>query len=274
VAHLGAEHLHLGRTVAGYDLGAAEVRARFADGSAREADLVVGADGIHSACRRQLLDDGEPRYSGYFCWRGIAPSPGALGDDWAGEVWGRGTRFGGCGIDGGRFYWFAVANGPPGGADPPGQARAAVLERFAAYSQPIRDAIAATPEAAILRADIADRPPVTTWGQGRLTLLGDAAHPMTPNLGQGACQAIEDALVLGVELARDAEVDAALRRYERARQPRANQVVTAARRIGAVGQWSNPAAIWLRNGMVRLTPASMIRRRMIDAWRLPYGGFC
>ncbi len=273
VRHLGAEHLHLGRTVAGYDLGDGGVRARFTDGSAREADLLIGADGIRSACRRQLLADGEPTYSGYFCWRGIAPSPGALGDEWAGVVWGKGTRFGGCCIDGGRFYWFAIVNGPAGGADPPGQVRATVLERFAGYSQPIRDTIAATPEDAILRSDIADRPTVTTWGQGRLTLLGDAAHPMTPNLAQGACQAIEDALVLGLELARDREVDAALRAYEQKRQPRANKVVVAARRMGAVGQWSNSLAVWLRNGMVRLTPTSMVERKIIDGWKLPYGGF-
>src|SRR5262249_49806852 len=107
----------------------------------------------------------------------------------------------------------------------------------------------------------------------RLTLLGDAAHAMTPNLGQGACQAIEDVLVLGQEVQKGQDVPTALRSYEKLRQPRANKVVEVAHRLGEVGQWSNPAATFLRNGLFRLMPHSLLRAQLLDAWKLPYGGF-
>jgi len=273
VAALGREHLRLGHTAEGYELTDSSVKVRFHGGEVREAELVVGADGIRSACRRQLLGDGEPTYAGYFCWRGISPTRGELPQGWGGEVWGAGRRFGGCTVDGGRLYWFAVAQGPPGGEDPKGSARAAVLKHFEDFVPMFRDVIAATPEEAIIRSDIADRPTVTKWGEGRLTLLGDAAHPMTPNLGQGACQAIEDALVLATGIARGSDVAAALRAYEAERQRRANAVVEAARRFGAIGQWSNGAARWARDTLVRLTPASVLRKQLVANWKLPYGGF-
>ena len=269
----GRACLHLGRSATGWAVDDHGATLHFDDGSTVRAAAVVGADGVHSACRRQLLDDGEPVYSGYFCWRGIAPGPGALPDDWGGEIWGDRARFGGCAIDGGRLYWFAVAEAPPGGRDPAGGAKVEILELFHGFSAEVLDVIRSTPEAAIFRTDIHDRPPVTTWGRGRLTLLGDAAHAMTPNLGQGACQAIEDALVLGTSLAGESDVPAALRRYEALRQPRANAVVTAARRFGEMSHWRHPAATFVRDSLLRLMPTAVVRRQLAEAWSLPYAGF-
>lgn len=267
---VGSDRVHLSRTCVGADIRDDGVRVRFSDGSEVTADAVIGADGIHSALRQQLLGDGEPVYAGYYSWRGIAPGPGSLGPDWAGEFWGSGVRFGGCVIDGGRCYWFAVASGPGGQHEEPARGKAHVLARFSEFSAPIRELISSTPAEAIFRTDIADRPPVTHWGEGRLTLLGDAAHPMTPNLGQGACQAIEDALVLALEVRRGGELGGAFRSYEKRRQPRVNAVVTAARRVGAVGQWQNPVARGVRNLLFGAMPASALRRQLADSWTLPY----
>src|SRR4029450_3459294 len=110
---------------------------------------------------------------------------------------------------------------------------------------PIPSLIEATPAVDILRHDIYDRPVLRTWGAGRITLLGDAAHPMTPNLGQGACQALEDAVVLAQCLREDADGVSALRSYEAMRIPRANAVVTQSRRVGRVGQWQHPVAVYV-----------------------------
>lgn len=269
----GRDRLHLGRTATRYELTESRAKLHFSDGSIIEADALIGADGIHSVCREQLLGDGEPVYSGYFAWRGIAPDRGALPSDWGAEVWGDGVRLGGCCIDGGRCYWFAVVNGPAGRKDEPGRSKAALLEAFRDFHDDLRALIASTPEEAMFRSDIADRKPVTTWGEGRMTLLGDAAHAMTPNLGQGACQAIEDALVLGLELHASNDVRVALRRYEKLRQPRANKVVEVAHTLGEIGQWENRGATFLRNGLFRLMPSSLMRARMAEAWKLPYGGF-
>ena len=99
-------------------------------------------------------------------------------------------------------------------------------------------------------------------------LLGDAAHPMTPNLGQGACQAIEDAAVLAEELPTEGDVAPALLRYEKRRVSRANGILLGARRFGRVAQWRHPAAVWLRNTAMRLSPPSATARQVQKLWRM------
>jgi 2-polyprenyl-6-methoxyphenol hydroxylase-like FAD-dependent oxidoreductase len=267
---LGGDALQLGRSCVGFTAKGARVIAEFADGSQREADLLIGADGLHSALRAQLLADGEPIYAGYTSWRGVTADRCGLPDDFGAEMWGRGQRFGGCCIDGGRFYWFAVANAAAGEREAePEAAKRRLVERFASWGARVPELLRGTPASAILRTDICDRPPSARWGEGRVTLLGDAAHPMTPNLGQGACQAIEDAVALGEELSGAASVEAGLRAYEARRMARANAVVAAARRIGVVAQWQNPIACALRNALFAALPSAVIERQLLDSWKLP-----
>jgi 2-polyprenyl-6-methoxyphenol hydroxylase-like FAD-dependent oxidoreductase len=138
--------------------------------------------------------------------------------------------------------------------------------RFAAFPAHVRQAIAATDPTEIFRTDINDRDPIPNWGQGPVTLLGDAAHAMTPNLGQGACQAIEDAVTLGRAVARDGLTPQALRTYEAARIKRANAVVRRSRAVGRIGQWRHPVATTIRDTAVRWTPDSVTRRQLARAW--------
>lgn len=95
-----------------------------------------------------------------------------------------------------------------------------------------------------------------------MTLLGDAAHPTTPNLRQGACQAIEDAVVLGRVLKGTADISEALRNYEQIRIKRANSVIADSRRIGEIGQWEHIAAVWLRNHIFRRIPRRILLRQI------------
>lgn len=215
-------------------------------------EAVVGADGIHSAVRDALFGLGPTRYSGYTCWRGVC--------DWRPqdcgfEAWGRGQRFGVVAVGGGRTYWFATADAPAGGQDPD-DVKAALRERFAGWADPVPALLDHTPADAILRHDIVDRPPTDRWGRGPITLLGDAAHPMTPNLGQGACQAIEDAWVLARCLTEGDDVAAALRVYESERQPRTRWFVERSQRFGQLAQWSHPVAAWLRDRALSTMPSS------------------
>lgn len=226
---------------------------------AREGgDAVVGADGIHSAVRDALWGPSPPRYSGYTCWRGVCAAPSGLGGF---EMWGRGQRFGAVEVGGGRTYWFAVANAPEGGSDGD-DPEAELAARFAGWAAPVGDLLARTEPGTLLRNDIVDRPPQAAWGRGGVTLLGDAAHAMTPNLGQGACQAIEDAWVLARELTEGDDVGRALRRYEAARQPRTRWFVEQSQRMGRIAQWSHPLAVWARDRAVALAPAGPARRSM------------
>lgn len=148
-------------------------------------------------------------------------------------------------VDVGRVYWFATANAPEGEKDgplgSPAGVKAKLLRLYAGWHRPVADLVEATEEDAILRTDIYDREPLEErWGKGRVTLLGDAAHPMTPNLIRGACLAIEDAVVLGRCLDEEGGKGEALRRYERLRSDRVAMVVRRSRLVGTVGQVEPP----------------------------------
>ena len=145
---------------------------------------------------------------------------------------------------------------PEGGREEPRAAKQRLLDLFRNWHAPIPDVIAATDADGILRNDIYDRDPVEGWGEGHVTLVGDAAHPMTPNLGQGGCQAIEDGLVLARHLVTEPDIPTALRAYESERIPRTSFVVTMSRRVGQMGQIGSPTLCRLRDlalGMIPLT---------------------
>ena len=204
--------IHLNADCVGFRPEQETIISHFADGQQHQTDLLVGADGLHSVIREQLLGKEPPRYSGYTCWRGVAVfeerhvSPGI-----SSETWGRGRRFGMLPIGNGRVFWYATHNCPAGEQDRAGERKSRLSRLFGGWREPIGRLIDATDEEAILRNDIFDRRPVRHWGSGRVTLLGDAAHPPTPNLGQGACQALEDALILAGCLADQREPVAVLR---------------------------------------------------------------
>jgi 2-polyprenyl-6-methoxyphenol hydroxylase-like FAD-dependent oxidoreductase len=138
---------------------------------------------------------------------------------------------------------------------------------FAGWHRPVAEVLAATPEEAVLRNDILHRLPAPRWVEGRVALLGDAAHPMTPNLGQGACQAIEDAVILAGCLAADADPARALQTYEVRRKARADGFVLTALRLGRLAQIENAAGRWLRDRLLALTPASVARGQLVRSLR-------
>jgi len=234
------------------------VDVRFADGSCTRAALVVGADGLHSVVRAALFGAASPRYRGYTAWRGVTTFPHGL--LLPGESWGRGLEFGQAALTGERVYWFAAANAHAGAPDGPDGRKRDVLDHFGAWHDPIPAIVAATDEGAILRNDIYDRPPLKRWSAGRITLLGDAAHPMAPNLGQGACQALEDAVALGRCLRAGDDIAQALRRYEQERAPRANMIARQSRLIGRVAQWDNTLACRLRDATLRTLPHWLLQQ--------------
>ncbi|HEX6042706.1 FAD-dependent monooxygenase [Longimicrobium sp.] len=245
----GAEFRALRETAEG-------VEADFGDGGTETGRFLVGADGLWSAVRRQLLDDGEPVYRGYPVWRGVAPAGSA---EWPGltETLGRGLRFGIVPIGGGRVAWWATANEPEHADDGTEGRKARLLRLFGDWHDPIPQLIQATPDGEILKNGTYDRPPVRRWGRGRVTLLGDAAHPTTPNFGQGGCMAIEDAAVLARCLARTDDVPAALRAFEAQRYRRTAWITRESLRYGRVAQWQRAGAVRLRETLFRLTPPSL-----------------
>ena len=252
--------IHTGHECRDVEHDADGVTVRFGDGTSARGHVLIGADGLRSVVRDRLGVPGALRYSGYTAWRGIAPfeTVGLM----AGETLGSGQRFGLAPIHGNRVYWYATDNVPEGQREPPLEAKARLTRLFADWHEPIPELIRSTGEDAILRNDIYDRDPADRWGSGRITLLGDAAHPMTPNLGQGACQAIEDALVLACRLARGGNIEGSLRQYESERRARTSFIVKASRRVGALFQIESRPFCELRNLALRLTPAAMTYRSL------------
>jgi 2-polyprenyl-6-methoxyphenol hydroxylase-like FAD-dependent oxidoreductase len=230
-----------GARCAGFDGSTAILQS----GERIESDLLVGADGISSVVREGLHGSQSPRYAGYTCWRAIRRDDGATAGQLPSAllVIGAGSQFGLWHCGAGQQYWFLTKNSPPGTK----QTKAEVLALCRDWAAPIPEIIDSTPEDAILQNDIVDRPSLRQWGRGRVTLLGDAAHASTPNLGQGACQALEDAVVLAHCLSATSPAEAALRQYERMRISRTAAVVRDSRQTGKVLQLDSPALESLRN---------------------------
>jgi 2-polyprenyl-6-methoxyphenol hydroxylase-like FAD-dependent oxidoreductase len=260
IGALNSERLCLDRECIGFSQDASGVTAQFRNGAVSRGDILIGADSLHSVVRSALFGKSPARYAGYTAWRSVAALEG--GDLAACEIWGRGRRFGIVPMRDNRIYWYATCNAPEGEPDSPGQAKQNLLRLFRGWQYPVEQLIESSAESAILRNDIYDRPPLPRWSENRVTLLGDAAHPMTPNLGQGGCQAIEDALVLAACLAASSDIASALRAYQARRIPRTGKIVLASRRIGKIAQWSHPALCFLRNAAVRATPAWLARRQI------------
>jgi 2-polyprenyl-6-methoxyphenol hydroxylase-like FAD-dependent oxidoreductase len=213
------------------------------------ADLVVAADGVRSTTRRALHPAHPgPRYAGYTAYRGIAD---AAHGDGGGETWGRGQRFGYARLVDGRVYWYATANRPAAAPCGPGGRHDDVVELFGGWHEPIPALLAGTAPEHVLQNDILDLPlPLVPFVEGRVVLLGDAAHAMTPNLGRGACSAIEDAGALARHLRATTDLRTALSRYDEERRPVAARLVRRSRSIGTVGQLDGTVLCALRDGLL------------------------
>jgi 2-polyprenyl-6-methoxyphenol hydroxylase-like FAD-dependent oxidoreductase len=251
---LPAGVIQTGREAVGFEQDAGGVTLRFADGAEERGEVLIAADGLHSNLRKQITGrDEAPRYAGYTIWQGIVTKASTelapMGD--FPLVYGPGLRFCYYRVDDDRLYWFAVANADEGGADGPG-VKDQLFKRFEGWMDPCEQIIELTEEKAIHRRDLYDRDPIKQWGDGRVTLIGDAAHAMTFDIGQGAGMGIEDAVVMKRCLSEEADIPTALRSYEKQRQPRSAHMQKLSRRVGQFGRWKNPVAVGMRNLGTRL----------------------
>ena len=238
----------------GGDGGPAEVAFRHRDADALlRAELVVGADGVHSWVRAQRWPDAPaPVYSGSTTWRAVTtPSSAAVTE--MSLSWGQGTEFGVMPLVDGRTYWYAAANAGEAQRNP--DELEELRRRFGTWHEPIPAVLAHTQPQAVLRHDIYRLPKLDSYRRGSVVLLGDAAHAMTPNLGQGGGQALEDAIVLAAAVSRTRDVATALARYDHERRARTQAISLAATRQLRFGQQlHNPIAVAMRNTAVALTP--------------------
>ena len=226
------------------------VTARFDGGREERGDVLVGADGLRSIVRASLLGADEPDYAGYVQWQTLVDGIGDLFPSGVERItFGPGARTVMHHVSDKQLFWACVLYGPTDSAGKAPGRKQRLLESFGQWPSPIPEAIEATPEEQIVGLPIYDRRPVDAWGRGRVTLLGDAAHPMTTNTSQGGNLAVEDGVVLAQALANAAGADAALRSYERRRIARTTPLVKNSRWISNMNAWRNPFRVALRDRM-------------------------
>jgi 2-polyprenyl-6-methoxyphenol hydroxylase-like FAD-dependent oxidoreductase len=246
--------LRLGVACVGFRDENERVTMRLDNGEELEGDVLVGADGLRSTVRASLLDDGPPQYAGYTGWRAVTQFEHESLEGRMSETWGRGVRFGLIPIGRGRLYWFVSESRPePEAPLVPGR-KGELARLVTGWHEPVEAAVASTPEDAISGTGIYWRKPSREWGRGRVTLLGDAAHPMTPDLSQGAAQALEDAVLLGASLRDAPDPVSGLRAYESARRDRASQIVKRSHAAGRLAQSSSAVGAGLRNLLIGSLP--------------------
>ncbi len=266
---LPAGILQLGKKLQRVVVRNSEACAVFRDGSQAVGDLLTGADGIRSATREAVCPGVELRYSGQTCYRGVADItlPAELAKTvW--EVWGGRRRFGFSAIGPVKVYWFAPVTttadaGPITSSDTTELAAA-----YASFPPPIPAIIAATRSADIIRTDLFDFVPISRWHAGRVVLVGDAAHAMTPNLGQGGAQAIEDGFALAKQLGGGQHIGAALEQYEKRRKPKVRRIVNMAWQYGKIAHWERASACRCRDAALRWTPAWVTRLQLAQLYRV------
>ncbi|MBB6611461.1 FAD-dependent monooxygenase [Pontibacter sp. Tf4] len=263
--------LHLNKRCQTINQQSNQVQITFTDGTQTIADLLIAADGINSVIRQQLLPESKPRYAGYTCWRGVIQNPGVtINSMISAETWAPQGRVGMAPLPGNRIYWYACINASENDPRMRRMSPAQLADHFKGVHEPVQQVLAATKSEELIWGDIADLKPLKKFVYDRIVLLGDAAHATTPNMGQGACQAIEDAVVLGQCLQQQSTIASALATYEKRRVARTAKVVRLSRLLGWVSQWENPLLIKARNAIFRATPAFVTQRQMEDLYRVDF----
>ncbi|AZI55543.1 hypothetical protein EIB75_09905 [Epilithonimonas vandammei] len=227
------------------------VECTFSDGIKKIFDTVIGADGLNSKVREFVIDDKLPTYCGYTMWRGVCNNEFNI--DNGGETLGKGKRFGIVPLNNGKISWWAAQNGENKKYNDNVKVR--LLDDFKIFHQPISKIISSTEN--IIVSPIYDRNIKKGWFKNNIVLLGDAAHPTSPNLGQGACTAIEGAYILAKSIISKGLNEEACKQYEEYQFPRAEFIVNMSRRMGKSRQTENKIKLFLQFFFIKYLPSSI-----------------
>lgn len=238
----------------------------FEDGTIHKTKYLIIADGIKSPLRQQLIPDSKPRYAGYSCWRATIDNS-KLKIQKGSETWGHKGRFGLSPMVNDRVYWYACINGPQQNPSFKNYQVQDLKNQFANYHSPIQEVLDNTEDSDLIWSDIIDIKPLKNFAFGNILIIGDAAHACTPNMGQGACQAMEDVAVLSKELMNNQPVHQAFETFEKKRLARTKYITDTSKFIGDVAQWENKFLISIRNKLMKIMPDSMNQKSLLKVFK-------
>ncbi len=242
----------------GYDLN-------FENGKLIQSSTVLGADGLNSVVRQKLFPNNSIRNANQICWRGVTKYelPEKFRNE-LNEAWGKSERFGFVQIAENKVYWYALKSFKKNKNE---FSINNLHQYFCSYNSIVKDIINSTKKEQINTTEISDLKPTNIWHKENVCLIGDSAHATTPNIGQGACQAIEDAYLLSECLDKN-KIGQAFTEYQKLRLPKAHQVVKTSWFVGKMAHISNPILIGLRNQILRLTPSSVNKKQNEQIFQL------
>ncbi len=261
LSKIETENIALGKRAQRLEQEEHFVRVIFDDGSSHTAKYLLIADGVKSLLRQQIVPSSKPRYAGYTCWRATIDNS-IINLDNGFETWGSAGRFGATPLVDNRIYWYACVNGKPNNTLFKNTTAADLKRRFQDYHAPIPTILEATRDQDLIWSDILDIKPLDNLAYHNILIIGDAGHATTPNMGQGACQAIEDVAVLLDELQQDKSTINAFQAFEKRRLARTRYITETSRQIGQVAQWENPLLITLRNTLAKALPNRIKQRNL------------
>lgn len=268
-AYVNKENIVLGKTFKGYTQNDDKsYTVEFSDNSSIQTHSIIGADGINSRVRKQLFPDSKIRYSGQTCWRGVADLEIAAELASTGfTLWGKKLQFGVSKLEQGKTYWFAVKLSEPNQRDDQESLKAQLMEMFAEFHPVVNELIKNTSTNKIIRGDLSDLELLNSWYTSNICLIGDAAHSMTPDLGQGGAQAIEDAYYLSNFIKNSNAITIAFDKFYTYRKEKVEKLVKQSRATSKIAITNRPLEI-IRNFVLKYTPKKIIENQMIDLYKI------
>lgn len=259
-----SDKIHLNKRLKQFRQEENKIVLEFEDDTTSITDYLIGADGVNSQVRQQLLPNSEPRFAGYWCWRStVKHNFEALNKST--EVWGKNGRFGITPLTDNRIYWYACINTnlndgiPDYGLDE-------LKERFKNYFPRVGEILDLTEENSLISTPIVDIAAIPHFHFGKVLLIGDAAHATTPNMGQGACMGLEDVAVLQDELINN-NIETAFKNFEKRRLKRTHYITKTSWQAGKIAQSDANLIIFLRNNLLRILPDRVSQhqlKRLLD----------
>ena len=261
--------IHLNKKLKSLSQTNDEVNFTFEDKTSYSSNVLIGADGIHSVVRKSIIKNTELRITKQVCWRGIVKVDiSKKYQTELNELWGKGKRFGFVHINENEVYWYALANYKTDYKKEFSNVN--LRELFSNFNPLIKKIISKTDKSNIIFNEMMDLKPISSWHHKNVCLIGDASHATTPNLGQGACQAIESAYVIADCLSTEKNTQSAFKKLEKVRKKNAEKIISTSWTVGKMAHLENRFGMFLRNNLMRLMPKKLTEKQSTSMYKLNY----